>query len=336
MRTSKHAPRIPSLLVCASLVWFCIPTAGIYPAHNKEAAENKIVLWHDPGPVEMLDLAGGPGGAQNAPQPPFTFIEELKTGVTPKVKVRDGAGRLWVAKWGSEGPAQTFSSRMAWAAGYFAAPTYFVKSGRISGAHGLERARRHVKKGGQFKNAGFEWWVGNLVKNRDWSWRENPFDDTPDRKRELNGLKIIVMLTSNWDVKNSGTAIMRDSSDGSSQDTYFVIDWGGSMGRWGEVSHDKWDCKGYARQTPDFVTGVKHGSVRWGFQSPVNNHNITKGITVEDVAWLLSYLGRITDDQLRAGLEASGAEPKEVECFARAIRRRIDQLEAVVRKSGDD
>jgi len=44
------------------------------------------------------------------------------------------------------------------------------------------------------------------------------------------------------------------------------------------------------------------------------------------VKWLLQYVGRITDDQIRTGLKASGATPDEVECFTKAIRDRINQL----------
>jgi hypothetical protein len=50
---------------------------------------------------------------------------------------------------------------------------------------------------------------------------------------------------------------------------------------------------------------------------------------VEDVRWLCRYLGRITDAQIRAALDASGASPDERDRFARALHRRIDQLRAV-------
>ena len=33
-------------------------------------------IWRDPGEVEPLDLAGGPGGRDGAPVPPFTFLKE--------------------------------------------------------------------------------------------------------------------------------------------------------------------------------------------------------------------------------------------------------------------
>jgi len=44
------------------------------------------------------------------------------------------------------------------------------------------------------------------------------------------------------------------------------------------------------------------------------------------VAWLVRYLGRINDEQLRAGLLASGATSEEAGCFTAAIRDRIEQL----------
>ena len=50
--------------------------------------------------------------------------------------------------------------------------------------------------------------------------------------------------------------------------------------------------------------------------------------------WLMRYLGRITDTQLRAGLRASGATPDETECFTRAVRARIDELRRVAHSKG--
>ena len=51
---------------------------------------------------------------------------------------------------------------------------------------------------------------------------------------------------------------------------------------------------------------------------------------MSDVAWLMQYLGRITDGQLRAALPpSSGASPEETECFTAAIRSRIESLRSV-------
>jgi hypothetical protein len=56
---------------------------------------------------------------------------------------------------------------------------------------------------------------------------------------------------------------------------------------------------------------------------------------VGDVRWLSSYLGRVTDGQLREGLFASGATREEADCFTRALRERIRQLGRVA-ELGDD
>jgi hypothetical protein len=44
------------------------------------------------------------------------------------------------------------------------------------------------------------------------------------------------------------------------------------------------------------------------------------------VRWLMQYLGRITDAQLRAGLEASGASRSQAVCFQHGLRARIERL----------
>jgi hypothetical protein len=48
-----------------------------------------------------------------------------------------------------------------------------------------------------------------------------------------------------------------------------------------------------------------------------------------DVEWLYEYLGRLTDDQLAAGLRASGGTETEIAGFTTALRARIDRLKAV-------
>jgi hypothetical protein len=47
------------------------------------------------------------------------------------------------------------------------------------------------------------------------------------------------------------------------------------------------------------------------------------------VKWLLKYVRRIRDDQIRAGLEASGATQEEIQIFTKALRNRIVQLQAL-------
>jgi hypothetical protein len=101
------------------------------------------------------------------------------------------------------------------------------------------------------------------------------------------------------------------------------------MGKWGGTfTWTKWDCSGYADQTKDFVKRDDDGSLKWGFNGK-HKDDLTSGISVSDVQWLLQYLGRITDDQLRVGLVASGATSDETECYSRALRQRIDTLQSL-------
>ena len=289
----------------------------------------KPVIWVDPGPVERLDLAYGVGGREGAPKPPFTFVEENLKGTNPKIRVKDSAGVEWAVKWGSEVSAETFATRIVWAAGYFVEPAYFIREGKVQGVTSLERAKSEVKPDGSFYNARFERrtkGVKTLEGEESWSWVSNPFVGS----KEFNGLKVVVMFLSNWDNKDS-----RDAGRGSNtgiaqtgtQARYLITDWGGSLGKWGGVmSREKWDCKGFASQTKDFVKGVKNGFVEFGY-SGQHSGDFKENIRVDDVRWVTQYLGRLTDAQLKAGLLASGATPEEAACYTSALRTRINQLQ---------
>jgi hypothetical protein len=295
------------------------------------AVASRPSIWHDPGAVEKLDFANGPGGFANAPKPPFTFLEEDTGGTNPKIKVKDKAGQTWGVKWGEEVHSEAFASRLAWAAGYWVEPTYFVSSGRIDGVKGLGRAKKHVASDGSFSNARFELKEKGIKKQtgeESWRWDRNPFVGT----REENGLKILIMLTSNWDPKDqrddsSNTAIYTVKKTGEIR--YVFSDWGATMGKWGGYfKREKWDCAGYTTQTAKFVTGVENGMVRFGYDGK-RASEIRSGIRTSHVAWLLRYIGRITDAQIGAGLRASGATAQEVGCFTTAFRDRINQLRRV-------
>jgi hypothetical protein len=297
------------------------------------AAGQRPSLWRDPGAVERLDLHGGPGGQAGAPRPPFTFVDEDTSGSTPKVTVRDPSGRRWTVKWGEEAKPEVFASRIVWAAGYHVEPTYFVPSGTIRSVRKLDRAGKHVDENGKFRNARFELRSGSekYLHDVDWTWEKNPFVNT----RELNGLKVLVMLLSNWDNKDgrdtsSNTAILQRGSGRSREWTYLVTDWGGSMGKWGNVfTRSKWNCDGYASQSRDFIKEVSNGGVRFGFSGQHDNA-FKEDIKLRDVRWLMRFLGRLTDAQILSALRAAGASAHEQSCFSAALRSRIRQLQQAV------
>jgi len=322
------------------LVWWAVgkwrlSRAGPRPLH---AWSHRI--WRDPGAVTVLDAVYGPGPPGSGPQPPFQFLEEHADGSQPTVSVRDGRGRVWRVKWGPEARCETFAVRVASSCGYFAEETHFVAAGTITGASTLRRARECIdERDGTFYDARFELddpAVTKMFEEHSWAWNDNPFIDT----RELNGLKLVVMLLSNWDTKDrrdvargSNTAIFEQRlADGCREAQYLLTDWGGSMGRWGgnAATRGRWDAEGFAEQTPGFVSGVANGCVTFGYTGQ-RTADVAEGIPLEHVQWFSRYLEALTEDYLSRALRVSGASAEETPRFVAALRGRIDQLTGVAR-----
>jgi hypothetical protein len=313
------------LILAVIVIAFGLQAGAEQSHHQQVQSAGENILWRDPGDVAALDFEYGSGGIHRQPQPPFQFVDEDMSGTNPKINVTDSRGMNWNVKWGEEASPSTFCTRLVWACGYFVQPEYFQREGRIDGVHGLKRARSRVAKDGSFENARFQLrsdWP-QYIYGEHWKWTENPFIGT----HEFQGLKILVLLVSNWDPKEANLSIFEDNNGGGLRYLYADDDWGASLGKWGgRISRSKWDCKGFTKETSNFVTVAEDGSLRWGFRGK-NDRDIRFDITVDDVRWLLRYLGRVTDKQILAGLTASGADPENVNCFASALRMRIEQLQ---------
>jgi hypothetical protein len=298
-------------------------------------------LWRDPGQIEQLDFAKGPGGPRGRPQPPFQFVRESLAGTNAKIRVVDANRIQWMVKFGEEVRPQTFAVRLAWALGYFALPIYFIASGTVIGVTPLTRAAKYVTPDGRFRNASFELYLDSGVQwlgdAQSWRWDANPFVGT----HQLKGLKILVMLLSDWDNKDA-----RDLTDSwttagtpgsnnaifvfpSGEARYVVTDWGASMGTWGSYfTRSKWNCVGFELQTQDFVKTVGGDVLQWGYLGR-HTQDFIDDIDRDDVRWLLTYLDRISDRQVQDGLLASGATPVQARCFGTALRKRITALQAL-------
>jgi hypothetical protein len=335
------------------LTWGIILATALFAAERSktynelpEFQASKAVLWQDPGRVEMRDLRYGPGGRRLEPRAPFTFVKEDLSARSPKVRVSDANGRSWVVKFGEEALPDVFASRLAWVVGYYAEPNYYLEGETINGVHDLTRADRCVDEHGRAKGGRFQLRTNDpqYMAGYSWGWEENPFAGTA----QLNGLRILMMLVSNWDDKDirddkggvaqsihdlklwmrpgTNNAVMRDGG----RYIFFIDDWGASLGQWGGVTErSKQDSGGFLEDSEHFVRGVRDdGRVEFGFKA-VHTKNVAQGIRVSDVAWLMKYLGKVTDAQLQAGLLASGATPEMASSYTRALRMRIQQLEQV-------
>ena len=316
--------------------------AGRAAAHDDKVhlppASGRQVIWENPGRVSSRDLEFGPGGRAGVPAAPFTFLQEDSSGTTPKVNVRDAQGRTWNVKWGEEVHSEIFASRLAWSVGYIVESEYYVPQGLILGVdhHSLKRAAKEIDRNGVFHSARFQLrsQPDKFSKEYDWTWKDNPFVGTA----ELNGLRIMMLLTSNWDNKDArdiggadtNTAIFVRNLGRTVEYRYFVQDWGATMGRWGgAIKRSKWDCIGYDEESKHFIKGVKDGLVEWGY-SGKHTGSAKDDIPVQHVWWLMRYLGQLTDRQLLAALRASGATEGEERCYLQAVRARIDVLASFV------
>lgn len=294
---------------------------------------SRALIWRHSGNLSAADVEAGP---TKAPAPPFRFVEEHDTGSQPCVSVRDRQNRVWRVKWGQEVHTEVFGTRLAWACGYFAEPSYFIATGEITGAKDLRRATPCIDEQGHFTDARFELDEHGVTKHFDahgWAWNDNPFVGLP----EFSGLKILMMLMSNWDNKDvrdvargSNTAIFECRVDNTLEARYLIIDWGAALGAWGNniLQRGRWDPAAFAAQNELFITGVEGNVVTWGYQGQ-RTIDIVDHITLEDVRWFDRTAQGVSDAHLRAALRASGATAEEVEQFTAALRGRLERIREV-------
>jgi hypothetical protein len=274
-------------------------------------------LWHPPKPVDVA-----------APKPPFVFLREDPSGTQPKLFVRDANNATWNVKFGFEVHNEAFCWRIVQACGYFAEPSFYVAEGKIEDFRPLSRPTPDLQPDGRFKAARFQFRDPALkfVRGQNWRWDRPPFAGT----KELSGLKILIMLFSNWDNKDGragrGGPNTGEFVRGKERIAAFT-DWGSGMGKWGSEpgSNSNWNCADFTAQTPRFVTKIAQKQVVFGWKGVINE-GFSTGIPPDHVSWLMSRLGEIPDAQIRGWLRSAGGNDPEVDCFAKALRARIEAL----------
>lgn len=297
-------------------------------------AAASAVMWQQPvTPPGEADFSKAANGSK-PPQAPFVFVTEDLSGHSPKILVRDAAQRVWQVKGGYEARAEAFITRFVSAAGYYADSVWFVPRGRVDGVRWpLRRAQGFISRDGAFTYASFELRDSRAVflPNLAWNWTKNPFTG----RTELRGLKLLVMLFSDWDNKDvrdgpdaTNVGVLRFETSRGDQDVYYVTDWGQAFGSWGTwfgFGRSNWNCQDYSRETSELIHTDRSGRLVFGYRGQ-HADDLVMEIGREDVRWLLDRIGTITDAQIRAGFDASGASASEKECFTRALRDRIERL----------
>jgi len=285
--------------------------------------ELQPVLWEEPTDLESRDLFNGPAGPDGAPDPKgkFTFVERSKSGTSEKINVDDDRGRKWQVKFGAEARPAPTASRIVWALGYHTDQDYFVKRTHIEGRGGFDVWDVRFKR----RDDGFK-------EEGTWSWHAGPFAGT----REFQGLKVLMALINNWDLKEENNKIIRaKKKSGGDRDEliYYVSDLGATFGKTGSVfrkipgfqsapAGSKGEAGPYHDQL--FIEKVSNGQVVFNYQG--KDRKALEGITVENARWMGNLAGRLSDKQISDAFRAGGFTEPEITLYVRAFRARINEL----------
>ena len=270
----------------------------------------QAVMW-SPADVSKRNLYNGAGGTAMKPNlRRVRFIRKDEGGNNLKYRIRDASGRVWVAKIADESQAEVAANRLLYGVGYRTEIDYLAPKLTIPGR-------------GTFTNVRLEARPAGVDRDSRWKWDANPFLGT----QEFKGLRIMMALINNWDLKDSNNAILR--MRGSAQ--YVVSDLGSSFGklpyasspilnRFGRSVNDPVD---FANST--FIHDVEpNGEVDFYYKA--KGKDLLKGITVEDAHWIGSQLSRLSDRQIRDAFRAANYSNSEIDLLASAVKNRIQQL----------
>jgi hypothetical protein len=300
----------PNKLTGIALLTILVLNSSLSIALQKKdkVRQGTPVLWREPSDISSRDLYLGAGGEAMKPDlSKVTFVKDKKGGHSTKYEVRDGAGRRWVAKLGKEAQSDTAANRLLWAVGYVTEIAYLVPQVEIEGKGKLENVR-------------FEARPDNVKRTGPWKWKENPFVGT----NEFQGLKVMMLLINNWDIKDSNNEILAARDGDKSNDLQYIIsDLGGSLGKTGGViSRSRNKPEDFVRAT--FVENVKNGRV--DFKYGGKNKSLFEDITVDQAKWIGTLLSRLSDDQIRDAFRAANYSQEEIDQYSKALKARIEQL----------
>ncbi|MEO5858243.1 MAG: hypothetical protein ABIR33_04760 [Pyrinomonadaceae bacterium] len=243
----------------------------------------------------------------------LTFIKKETGGNNLKYRIKDGSGRVWVAKIADESRPEVAAARLLWAIGYKTEINYLAP-------------RLTIPTKGAYSNVSLEARPANIKRGERWDWNENPFVGTS----ELKGLKIMMAMINNWDIKSDNTAIL--SAGG--QRRYIISDLGSSFGKLAISSGFLVNRFGRSVEKPShfakskFINGVdKDGFVDLAYNS--KHAGVMDDITVEDARWLARLLGQLSDRQIGEAFRAANYSASERKVLTTTIRSRIRELQIV-------
>ncbi len=306
--------RFYGLTLVIMMMAFALPVLG-----QTEKEDNKKetpptgtpVLWREPVDIQTRNLLLGAGGEAMKPNlSKITYIEDKTGGYSKKYRVKDASGNEWVAKLGKEAQPDTVANRLLWAVGYETEIAYLIPRLTIEGK-------------GTFENVRLEARPESVDRIGDWKWEDNRFVGKP----EFQGLKVMMLLIANWDIKESNNEILalRNSSSGNEL-RYIISDLGGSFGKTGGFfARSRNKPSDFVKA--DLIEEVKGDRIDFNYGG--KNQKLFENITVADAKWIGRYLAQLSDEQIRDAFRAANYKPEDVEALSRAVRSRINALNNV-------
>lgn len=275
----------------------------------KKELTGKPVMWREPTDLESRNLLLGAGGDQMKPDiSRLTFIEQKTGGFSTKYRVRDAKGNEWIAKLGKEAQTDTAANRLLWALGYETEIAYLVPKAKIEGK-------------GEYENVRLEARPANVKRAGNWMWENNPFMNAP----EFRGLKILMVMLNNWDMKDDNNEILAPKGDttGEAELRYIISDLGATFGKTGGfLSRSRNKPSDYVKA--EFIKKVNGDVIDFSYSG--KNQKLFEGITVADARWLSNLLKRLSDDQIKDAFRSANYSGEEVDLLAGEFRERINAL----------
>lgn len=287
---------------------------------DKTIPQGTPVFWRDPGDIGSRDLFLGPGGEEMKPDVSnLTFVKDERGGHSTKYRVRDGAGRVWIAKFGDEAQPETAAVRLAWAVGYLTEINYLFPCVHIKDAP-QPRKKFDRCEGDGYTNVRLEARPKNFKRLETWSWNKNPFTSSP----EFKGFIVLMGLMNNWDLKDDNNKILFvPGENGQNELRYIISDLGATFGKTGSfISHTRNKPEDYVKTK--FITGLKGGRVQFDYHG--KNSGLFDDITIEQAKWMGDMLARLSDQQLTDAFRAANFSQEDIQTLTGAVRARINQL----------
>lgn len=310
--------KIKTLIFLVLILSFFAAAAAAQKSKQKAKTSSvgKAVMWK-PVNISRRDLFWGPGGKAMYPNlKKVTFIRKETGGNNLKYRIKDASGRIWVAKIADESQPETAAVRLLWAVGYPTEVNYLVPTLTIPGK-------------GTFKNVRLEARPSNVEREDRWSWTDNPFTGT----NELQGLKIMMALINNWDLKDGNNIILKTGGERH----YVISDLGSSFGKFAPISAFILNRFGRSVNKPthyvksEFVKGIEEdGDLDFAYKG--NFRSLFDHISPAQGRWIANLLNQLSDKQISDAFRAAHYSPAEIKMLAQAVRRKIQELDSTTRQ----